>query len=306
LRLYEPLVEVGVRPMDLFQRTDMKLSPVRKLTPRRERDIQRLLEANLQTVFGIRFLVSEYSTGERHGGRIDTLGMDENHAPVIVEYKLTSSVNVVTQGLSYLAWLTDHKGDFEVLVHKCLGADVHVDWTEPRVLCVAESFAAQDASAVSQVGPMVQLVEFKIFEGGLLLVHTLGSRSSRKTSRGVIPPVHYSIQGLLERAKGPVRGMADELRAYLLELGDEVSEAPTREYIAFRTTRNFCCLEVHQEHLLLHLTLDPQLAEGCPICTDVTDIGHFGTGDLRVRVRGADDLPIARQFIDLAYGELKD
>jgi hypothetical protein len=36
---------------------------------------------------GVRFLVSEYGTGPVHGGRIDSLGIDENGAPVVVEYK---------------------------------------------------------------------------------------------------------------------------------------------------------------------------------------------------------------------------
>ena len=83
-----------------------------------------------------------------------------------------------------------------------------------------------------------------------------------------------------------------------------MTAAPTREYIAFRRIRNFCCLEPHKGHILLHLRLDPKVGEGCPICTDVSKIGHFGTGDLRVRVSGPDDVKTAKQFIDLAYGGL--
>ena len=98
-----------------------------------------------------------------------------------------------------------------------------------------------------------------------------------------------------------MRTIAEELRQYLLNLGEEVTEGPTREYIAFRTTRNLCCLEIHQEHILLHLTLDPRLGEGCAICTDVTNLGHFGTGNLRVRVSGAEDVPVAKHFAKLAY-----
>ena len=101
-----------------------------------------------------------------------------------------------------------------------------------------------------------------------------------------------------------MRKIAEELRSYLLSLGEDVSEGPTREYIAFRTTRNLCCLEIHQEHLLLHLTLDPSLGEGCAICTDVTNLGHFGTGNLRVRVSTPEDVPVAKHFIDLAYQAL--
>ncbi|ARZ71713.1 hypothetical protein SMD11_6137 [Streptomyces albireticuli] len=40
----------------------------------RERHLQDLVEANMETVLGARFLASEYSTGARHRGRIDSLG----------------------------------------------------------------------------------------------------------------------------------------------------------------------------------------------------------------------------------------
>jgi hypothetical protein len=52
-----------------------------------EKSLQTQMEQNLETLLGIRFLASEYSTGPKHGGRIDTLGLDENGNPVIIEYK---------------------------------------------------------------------------------------------------------------------------------------------------------------------------------------------------------------------------
>ena len=42
-----------------------------------EREIQKLCEENLETFFGIRFLASEYNTGSKHKGRIDSLGIEE-------------------------------------------------------------------------------------------------------------------------------------------------------------------------------------------------------------------------------------
>jgi len=78
-----------------------------------ERDLQGLVEANMPALLGARFLASEYSTGPAHGGRIDSLGIDENGAPVVVEYKRGRDPGVITQGLYYLAWLTDHRAEFE-------------------------------------------------------------------------------------------------------------------------------------------------------------------------------------------------
>ena len=62
---------------------------------------QGLIEKHLDELLGIKFLASEYSTGKIYGGRIDTLGIDENGCPVIIEYKRALNENVINQGLFY-------------------------------------------------------------------------------------------------------------------------------------------------------------------------------------------------------------
>ena len=94
---------------------------VKKLTVkgfRDEKELQTLFEKNSETIFGVRFLASEFTT--THGGRIDTLGIDEDSAPVIIEYKENEKDNIINQGLFYLDWLVDHKGDFEMLFIRSL------------------------------------------------------------------------------------------------------------------------------------------------------------------------------------------
>jgi hypothetical protein len=63
----------------------------------------------METLFGVHFLKSEHSTGTKHRGRIDSLGIDETGSPVIFEYKRSRDENVINQGLFYLDWLLDHQ-----------------------------------------------------------------------------------------------------------------------------------------------------------------------------------------------------
>ena len=81
-----------------------------------EKQLQSLIESQMPTFLGVRFLASEYATGKTHKGRIDSLGLDENGCPVIVEYKRHSNENVINQGLFYLDWLLDHQAEFRWLV----------------------------------------------------------------------------------------------------------------------------------------------------------------------------------------------
>src|SRR5688572_1267890 len=105
-----------------------------------ERSLQTLIERHLDAFFGIKLLKSEYETGKTHGGRIDTLGIDENNSPVIIEYKRALNENVINQGLFYLDWLLSHKGEFILLAQAKIGSKLKaddIDWQGARLLCIA-------------------------------------------------------------------------------------------------------------------------------------------------------------------------
>jgi len=102
--------------LKLFRTINQGVAEVHSKSAELEKSLQTLIEKNLETMLGVRFLGSEYATGKTHGGRIDTLGIDENSCPVIVEYKRALNENVINQGLFYLDWLLDHKAEIKLLV----------------------------------------------------------------------------------------------------------------------------------------------------------------------------------------------
>lgn len=145
--------EKKLADIKLFQ---MQVDSVRELPAESiaiEKSLQVLLEKNLESFLGVRLLASEYATGRRHGGRIDTLGLDDNHCPVIIEYKRALHENVISQGLFYLDWLMDHQGEFTVQVMKRFVPEFadKIDWSGPRLLCIAGDFTKYDEDAVMQI-----------------------------------------------------------------------------------------------------------------------------------------------------------
>src|SRR5205085_9237107 len=114
-------------PLFAIDKKDL-LAPVEQTNFEAERDLQRLVEANLETLFRCQFVATEFQTGIQHGGRIDTLALSEDSNPVIIEYKKVASSELVTQSLYYLAWIHDQKGDFEMAARKTIGPKVSVDW----------------------------------------------------------------------------------------------------------------------------------------------------------------------------------
>ena len=280
---------------------------------RLEKEIQTLIERHMETFLGVRFLASEHSTGKTHRGRIDSLGLDENNAPVIVEYKRTSTENVISQGLFDLDWLFDHQAEFELLVIKQLGhqAGEAIDWSGPRLLCIAGDFNRYDEHAVQQIDRNIDLVRYRSYDDNFLVLELVNSVTSTTTpvSKTVpggspTPAVYKTATEYLNQASSELKALYEELRQHLLGLGEDVQEKTLKHYFAYKRIKNFVTVEVYtrDEKLILDLKIDPdsvELEEG--FTRDVRQIGHLGTGDLEVSVGSTDDLDRAKPLIARSY-----
>ncbi len=280
---------------------------------RLEKEIQTLIERHMETFLGVRFLASEHSTGKTHRGRIDSLGLDENNAPVIVEYKRTSTENVISQGLFYLDWLFDHQAEFELLVIKQLGhqAGEAIDWSGPRLLCIAGDFNRYDEHAVQQIDRNIDLVRYRSYDDNFLVLELVNSVTSTTTpvSKTVpggspTPAVYKTATEYLNQASPELKALYEELRQHLLGLGEDVQEKTLKHYFAFKRIKNFVTVEVYtrDEKLILDLKIDPdsvELEEG--FTRDLRQIGHLGTGDLEVSVGSTDDLERSKPLIARSY-----
>ncbi len=268
-----------------------------------EKKVQNLIEENLEEMLGIQFLHSEYSTGEKHGGRIDTLGLDENDSPVIIEYKKDKNQNVINQGLYYFDWLVDHKAEFEGLVRKKINDNTEVDWTSPRLICIAPDFTKYDSHAVEQIGQNIELLRFERYSDGLLLLELVNAVESAET--GTNNHREYTTVGeKLNKANDSVKQIFKELDDFLISLGDDVQKKELKYYYAYKTIRNFATVDVRptEQKLLLYLKIDPdRFPEAPDNIRDVTDIGHYGTGDFEITLTQKEDLETSKDYIEMSY-----
>lgn len=279
-----------------------------------EKSLQVIVERNMETLFGVRFLASEYSTGAKHGGRIDSLGIDENSSPVIFEYKRAVNENVINQGLFYLDWLLDHRAEFQLFVMKKLGAEEAnaIDWRNPRLICVANGFTRYDEHAVQQINRSIELVRYRDFGGELLALELVTTTKVEVTDSAGAPTPKGSgsaassktVTGYLAQSSTALQDLYSELDAYCQGLGDDVTKKALKLYFAFRRLKNFACVEVHPQTkaLLIYLKLDPDTIDlEAGFSRDVRNIGHFGTGDLELRVKTREELERALPLIQKSY-----
>jgi predicted transport protein len=278
-----------------------------------EKSLQNLLEKNLEAFLGVRFLASEYSTGKTHAGRIDTLGIDENGCPVIIEYKRSTNENVINQGLFYLDWLMDHKAEFKLLVMERFNKETAaaIEWSTPRLLCIAGDFTKYDEHAVQQINRNIELIRYRRYDDELLLLELVNATMATVSIEEEVKPGKSKIQyktvsDNLAQAKPDLRDLYEELRAYLLALGDDVQEKTLKFYIAFKRLKNFACVELYNqaEKILVFVKLDPDSVDlecNQGFLRDVRNIGHFGTGDLEITIKSVDDLERAKEYLERSY-----
>ncbi len=286
-----------------------------------EKDLQRLVENNLITIFNCKLIASEFSTGNIHSGRIDTLAISEDSNPVIIEYKKVASSELINQSLYYLHWIKDHKGDFQIAANKALGKEVEVDWSDIRVICLAPEYKKYDLHAVQVMGANIELWQYKIYENGILSIDEVYRRTTTATQQDITEstlknPVMveagrkaaitrktatYTIEQHTEGLSTAILELFNEIRDFIIELDSSIEETPKKHYIAYKTSQNFVCLQTYKNKITLYLKLNP--AEITPMPKqgrDMTNIGHFGTGDFELNIKDNQDFEETKYLVSEA------
>jgi len=304
--------------MPLFAIKNGSLAPIHQSNFDREKQLQSLVEASLQPVFNCRFVASEFSTGSQHGGRIDTLALSEDNNPVIVEYKKVESSELINQSLYYLSWIHDHRGDFHIAAQQVLGTDIEIDWSDVRVICIAPNYRKYDLHAVQVMGANLELWTYRLFKNDTIyfeeVFHKALQTSPDSSAKDPVMVAAGKKAALTrqtgnytyaEHTEGKPEAMvelAETVREFVVNLDPAVEEAPKKCYVAYKISQNIVCMEILKQKVLLYVKLDPSSIDDLPkFARDVRAIGHYGTGDLELSIRTAEDFEIAKPLIELSY-----
>ncbi|TAL50794.1 transporter [Patescibacteria group bacterium] len=301
--------------MALFQINQTKVKRLTAKDVRLEKDLQKLFEQNLEEILNITFLAAEYSTS--FGGRIDTIGVDQSGAPVIIEYKRSTNESVINQGLSYLRWLLDHKAEFESLCTE-KNVKIEIDWDSPRVICVAESYNKFDIDTADFLPINIELLRYRIYDDNILYleqesyqrvkVSTSGIVRKAKQEKGQEPTERlqktYTVEDHLRKTGESTKALFLKLREGIMGIDEDVTEVPKKLYIAYKLTTNFADVIFYKDELRITLNAKSgQLNDPAGITTDFVKLnkGHWGNGDYEVKIKSEADLEYALGLIKQSY-----
>ena len=109
---------------------------------------------------------------------------------------------------------------------------------------------------------------------------------------------------MLAQAGPALTDRFEALKAFLLALGDDVQMKTLKYYFAFKRIKNFACVEIHPQSrtLLVYVKVDPESIELKKGFTrDMRGIGHYGTGDLEIKIRSDEDFERAKDLLLRSY-----
>jgi predicted transport protein len=244
--------------MSLYKLNDQHLTPIKSIDFKLERDLQRLLEANLQSLFGLEFIATEFAFNNL---RLDTIAYDpENNCFVVIEYKRDKSSSVVDQGYAYLSLVLNNQAEF-VLAYNQKTKTTHqkqdFDWSATRVIFVASRFTPHQLEAINFKDLPFELWEVQPYEGDLLRIEQkvatkqiVSIKAITKRQPGISNEQTlvekeiktFTVDDAFPQSKSDVRSLFDELDEQIRSLDDAITANPRKPYVSYRNSsdwRNF-------------------------------------------------------------------
>lgn len=300
----------------LFKKSQNTLQEIKNLDFKLEKDIQRLLENNLETVFGLQFLETEFPVKDM---RFDTVAYDEeNSAFAIIEYKKVRNTSLVDQGYAYLHTVLDRKAELVLLYNRIMNDNKQIsdfNWDQTRVYFVSPSFSKFQLAATGFQTMPFKLFVIKQYEGGLIEIIEEENKTETEfeiaDQNKVMESVNKEIKVWTFDDYRKKTNPDDEVLELYYHLVDSVSDITSfsvdykKVYIAFKVkhTNIFDCAFTKKK-LKVWLNLRWNELEDVPSemhVLNVSNIGHHGNGDYQFDISTDAELEMLVPLIRKAY-----
>lgn len=293
--------------MPLFKLKDNRVIKVNSCEFKDEAELEKLMEDNLEELTGIKLLERQYPIPN---GRIDTLGIDEDNVPVVIEYKWVRDPGAIIQGLFYLDWVKENKRTINLIVKEKFNNKIEVNWNvEPRLIIIAKSFNEKELSAINQMTPSVELKKYSYY-GDLFNIEDVNVVRQKRvvsTKEATEPGKErklkeYTLENLLSKANPKIRELFEKLRERILAISDEVREKVGPWYCDYRTTSTFASPNIQKDGLKIFIKMgDRKINDPQKITKPVPKTYGYGHLNTIFKINSLDQIDYAMHLIKQAY-----
>jgi len=293
--------------MPLFKLKDNRVMKVNSCEFRNEAELEKLMKDNLDELTGIKLLEEQYPIPN---GRIDTLGIDEDNVPVVIEYKWVKDPGALIQGLFYLDWVKQNKRTINLIVKEKLNNKTEVNWNvEPRLIIIAKSFNEKELSAINQMVPSVELKKYSYY-GDLFNIEDVNVVRQKRVASTKEDTEHvkgrklkeYTLENLLNKANPKVRELFEKLREKILAISDDVWEKVGAWYCDYRTTSTFTSPNIQKDGLKIFIKMgDKKIDDPQKITKPVPKTYGYGNINTVFKINSINQIDYAMHLIKQAY-----
>jgi len=250
--------------MPIFQIKNKNLIKIKEKVAPLEKDIQKITEENLDEIFGLKYISSEFPLNNL---RIDTLCFNpESNSFVIIEYKKNKSFSVIDQGFAYLALMLNNKAEFlleynEKIKNKYLNRG-NINWSQSKIIFILPSFTLHQKAAINFKNLPLELWEINYYGEDLIEykkieavessenIETITKKDKiiKEVAKNIKP---YDIEWHLKKTSEKTKTLFYTLREKLSDL-EEIKEKYLQFYIGYRIgdgNKNFCSIHFYKKKL---------------------------------------------------------
>lgn len=300
--------------MAIYIKSGSRLKPVKQTSFDLEKDIQKLVEENLDTIFGLEF-VSGVSNNEfsvrvqEQDFYIDTLAFDEHQKSfVIIEYKKDKNFSVIDQGFSYLSAMLHNKAEFVLELNRRLGKTFNksdIDWEQSRLIFISPEFTNYQRNAINFKDLPFSLYEVRLYENGTVefdpikpfkTTESIQAFTKDKIVKDVSKEVKvYTLDDLVKPNWDITFSLLSEFEKQLLAAQAETRVKYTKKYIAYMSKhgRNYVEIVPNKDRLKIYYRFFVSSVKSTLKLEDCSKIGHWTNGNCFTFVSEESEIPEA-------------
>ena len=301
--------------MFLYNINGDKLEEIKEIPFKKEIELHKLCESNLENVFGLKFVRREFAF---NNFRIDSLAFEESsNAFVIIEYKNTSSFSVIDQGYAYLSLLLNNKADFILEYNENCNNSLKrddVDWSQSRVIFVSPTFNNYQKESINFKDLPFELWEVKKFSNNTVYFNAITpskTSESIKTITKVSEQTElvnkevkvYTEEDHFENSSEDIIDLYNKIKEFILSLNDGITIKAKKLEIGF-LYNNKIMVDIHLQKKALKIWLNTKtgtIDDSKKIAKDMSKTGHWGNGDYEILISDDEEVEYIFSLIKQVY-----
>jgi len=303
--------------MPIYNIDNEKLTPIKQVKFKNERELQTLTEKNLEELFGLKFVATEFQVDNL---RIDTLAFnEETKSFVIIEYKNIKNYSVIDQGYSYLSLLLNNKAEFvlkyNLVFNTSLSKD-EFDFSQTSVMFISPSYTTYQLKSVEFSDIAFELWKVVKYSNGTVLYDKVNNTNntasikqitnSDNTKQKVNREIKkYTEEDTLSGKPDDIKSLYYELKEFVLSNYDDVEINHVKYYFVFKVNNKIIVsVSVLSKSIKTWINLkETELNDPDNRIRNVTNVGHHGVGDYEFKITSENDFYYFDKLFKQSYDE---